>query len=201
VTAAYPPTGRVVTAIGDPSRRGSPRSQLAVGLCAFALAFTLVAGQLTLAITKGIHANLKQGVAQVEQGNEGLEKIIDNAEPTAMINELVKTQSETLVHTSETMTILNGELAAIAESTGSIESDVNAMQKSSAAVSAAVGEMSADTAKMYELLLPIPKRADSTARSIDRIATDTAAVSGEMKSISGKLERYGLPQAKGVRRR
>ncbi|MEO6867528.1 MAG: hypothetical protein ABI200_05860, partial [Gaiellales bacterium] len=75
---------------------------------------------------------------------------------------------------------------------------VGSMRTSSAGLATDVEGINTNTQKMTGLLGELPDATKRTHKQLSRISTDTDAINGELGAIAGKMQKYGLPHAKGA---
>jgi hypothetical protein len=185
-------------ALVDESRPGSVRSQVLIGITGIVLGIVLIVGQVSVATTNGMSANLHRNVSNLEAGNATLEEIVEKAQPTRVIQQVVARQGVVLDRTVKTMQALNGEMAQVADTTSELEGSVKGMQATSGELARGVEGMSRDSAEMARMLETLPDATTRTNVQLDRINADSTALNGELRSVGRKMERYGLPKAKHV---
>lgn len=183
----------------DPTRAGSAWQQCAVGALGIALALLLVVGQVSVATTRGIQRNLHTIVGHLEAGNVTMNSIIDKAEPSTGMDQIVAQQRGVLERTRDTILQLNGEMKVVDATTVELTKTVSTMRSESQTLAGGVKGMSQDTARMAELLEPLPAQTKDTHANLDALASDSRAISGEVKAIGGKMRGYGFPAASGAK--
>jgi uncharacterized phage infection (PIP) family protein YhgE len=182
----------------DETRMGSAGGQAAIGIAGIVLAVVLVMGQISLATTKGLSEHLHASVEHMTEGNETMKSVIERAAPSKQLEGAIGKQSEALARTRDDMVIANAQMSDMARTTGSLQSVVGTMQKTSGGLATDVGGIQRDTTSIVSLLGTLPAAADKTQHSMGRIGTDTDALTTELNAIGTKMQSYGLPQAQGV---
>lgn len=195
MTAVAPRTATLF----DERRRGSTWQQASVGAMGIVLALVLVIGQISVATTAGIQHNLHANIQRLKDGNATMREIVEKAAPTVLMEKVVADQAVALDHTGQTLQLLNEEMAALGETTLSLEATVTAMSDTSAGLATGVEGMASDTSKIVDLLGPLPDATTRTHKQLGRISGDSKAINGELDSISHKMEGYGLPHARCVK--
>jgi hypothetical protein len=185
----------------DTGKPGSVWSQALTGVVGITLAIVLIAGQVSLATTKNISKNLHQNVTQLQDGNVTMASVIERSEPSVMMEKTIGAQSASLKNTSATMQKLNKEMATSGKVTDSLMKTTSSMNATSLKLANGVKKMNADTARMLGLLQTMPAATDRTQKNLQKLSNDTRAINAEMKAIGQKMKRFGLPEAKGVKRR
>jgi hypothetical protein len=183
----------------DPASRGSKWAQVGTGVVGIILAIVLVVGQVSLATSRGIQAHLVRNVAKLREGNKTMEEIVLKGEPSVHVAKVVQHQQAVLEHTRVTMVGLNQRMTGIVKTTDGLATTVGSMRTASSALASGVASMDASTQKLGDLLGPLPGKADATGAALGQINNDSSAINGELTAISGKMEKYGLPHATGVR--
>ncbi len=182
----------------DEQRLGSAGGQTLVGVAGIVLAVILVMGQISLATTKGIAVHLHNSVAHITEGNQVMESVIERAAPSVELEKILAEQEQTLVHTKNAMASTNAELASILSINNQLIGTVGGMQQSSKQLASDVSSLSGSTATMTRELGTLPAATKRTHGKLARISTDTGAINTELGAIGAKMQRYGLPHAKGA---
>lgn len=188
------------SALVDPTRCGSGLGQIAVGILGVVLAGVLVIGQISLATTRGIQQNLGGLIANMDDGNRTMEQIVAKSRPSIQMEKNIGKQAELLASTRDAMVVTNAEMAKMLRTVDGLGATVDRMRATSQRLSSGVSGMQSDTDAVAGMLEPLPAGARRTHRHLARIKTDSHATNVELRAIGGKMQRYGLPHAKGVAR-
>ena len=182
----------------DEQRLGSAGGQAAVGVAGIVLAIVLVMGQVSLAMTKGIAVHLHTSVANIQEGNEVMESVIERAAPSVELEKMLDAQSKTLANTRDAMAATNGELDGIMETKHELIGVVGQMEATSSKLASDVEGVNTSTQKMTSLLGTMPTATQRTHKQLAQINRDTAAINIELNAIAAKMIKYGLPRAQGA---
>lgn len=191
-------TASPLAALVDEQRLGSSGGQAMVGIAGMVLAVILVVGQVSLATTKGIATHLDASVANLTEGNQVMESVIERAAPSVELEKVLARQSETLANTRDAMVATNVELEGIGTTKKSLIDVVDKMDGTSSKLASGVAGVDASTTEMTELLGTLPDATTRTHRQLGQINGDTNAINAELDAIATKMLSYGLPKAKGV---
>lgn len=195
VAGQYSPLAPLV----DETRVGSAGGQALTGIAGIVLAIILVAGQVSLATTKGIAVHLDRSVANITEGNETMEQVIERAAPTTQLAKVLDGQAKMLAHTRDAMVMTNAELGEIGTTTGTLDDVVGTMEGTSSTLATTVGEMDANTKAIVGSLGSLPNSTERTAGTLKSINGDMVSINAELDELSRKLIGYGLPQAAGAK--
>lgn len=182
----------------DEQRLGSAGGQAASGIAAIVLTIVLVMGQVSLATSKGINENLEEILAHITEGNEVMEQVAERAAPTVELERLLKVQGQTLSQARDSLAMTNADLASLSKTTTQLDRSVIGMQQTSTQLASDVKAVDSTTGSIASSLEPLPAATDRTRKQLVAIGTDTSAINGELGAITGKMQRYGVPQAVGA---
>jgi hypothetical protein len=201
MTAAAPHAASFAARVVDPERRGSTWGQVLIGVVGVLLALTLVLGQVALVATRNIQRNLASNVEQMRTGNRTMHSITKKSQPAVEMDTLVARQAATLTRINRTMVQLNAEMGRVGSTTDGLAGTVGDMERTGGTLAADVARLSATAGRMEALLGRLPAATTRTHRQIEAIGSDTGDINGELEAIAAKMARYGLPPAKGVKKR
>ncbi|MCW2927932.1 MAG: hypothetical protein JWM86_1900 [Thermoleophilia bacterium] len=190
--------GSPLAVLVDEQRLGSAGGQAMVGIAGIVLAIVLVVGQISLATTKGIATHLHASVEHMTEGNQVMESVIERAAPSAELEKVLASQSKTLAHTRDAMAATNEELELILKEKHSLIKVVGRMDATSGELATGVDGVNASTKKMTGLLGTLPSATARTHAQLAKINADTTAINVELSAIAAKMQKYGLPLAKGA---
>lgn len=190
--------GSPLAALVDEQRLGSAGGQAMVGIAGVVLAIVLVVGQISLATTKGIATHLHASVEHITEGNKHMESVIERAAPSAQLETVLESQSKTLAHTRDAMATTNEELEVILEEKRKLIAVVGRMETTSAELATGVDGVNSSTTKMTGMLGSLPSATTRTHKQLALINADTKAINAELAAIAAKMQKYGLPRAKGA---
>ena len=185
--------------ITDDTRSGKPWQQALIGVLGIVLALVLVAGQISVATTRGIADNMRLLNANLEEGNEVMFEIVKKSAPAPVMEKVVNEQSGTLAHTRDSLVLMNEELDAMMATTDELQMQSQALQGTAGEVAGTVQGMEGSIGAMIATLGTLPTTTASAGDSLSSVRTDSAAINAELEAVGTKLEKYGLPKARGDR--
>ncbi|MCW2950082.1 MAG: hypothetical protein JWN41_1095 [Thermoleophilia bacterium] len=183
----------------DETRVGSAGGQTLTGIAGIVLAILLVAGQISLATTKGISQHLHASVAHMAAGNDVMESVISRAVPSTAMERVLAQQADTLGNVRDSMVRTNAQLGEIGATTRKLSTATDTMSATSARLAVDVAKTDRNTGAINVQLGTLPGATKATGASLSSINGDMRDLNGELATISHKLVKYGLPRARNAR--